>query len=129
MGKSLMKAHQRRKAKQEARDEATNLVLEQYEEFLRKADITILYTLHEDFGFGKKRCEKFYRQLIANQMRMIDEFRQDKDDDETHYSVMAKRLKEADIDVKAMQDEADKVPIAVGKYEERKKEIERLKSL
>ena len=107
MAKNLMKQHKRRQRMAEAKEEATDLVLKHWEEFCKNADVAILYTLHTVFGFGKKRCERFYKALIKNQFEMIDNFRCDGDD--SHYWVMEARLKWAGIDVQALQKEADEI--------------------
>lgn len=123
-----MKQLQRRKAKEEAREEANDLVLKQWENFATKADIVILYTLHKEFGFGKERCERFYRKMIENQISMIEQYRTSKDDDDTHYWVMEERLKNANIDVKALQEEVERIPIPDDKsYTERNTVIQEWK--
>ena len=120
--KNMMKQHERRQRLKEAREEATELVLNTWDDFCRRADITILYTLHTEFKFGKERCERFYRKLIQNQLSMIEQFRCG--DDDSHYLVMEKRLKDAGIDVKALQAEADRLPIDQGEaYKRRSDEI------
>ena len=115
MAKNLIKNLQRRQARQAADEAAKQLVLERWEQFCTKADIAILYTLWNDFGFGKARLERFYRSWIRNQYDMISRFRSDGDDGS--YWVMQKRLEEATgIDLAALQaeiDEADAVS-AVG---------------
>lgn len=104
MGRNLIKQMQRRQAKQAADDAAKELVLERWEQFCTKADIAILYTLWSDFGFGKKRLEKFYSQWIKNQRDMIEQFRSDGDDG--NYWVMQSRLEQATgINIKSLQEE------------------------
>lgn len=103
MGKSLIKQMQRKRAKQAATDAANELVLERWDQFCTKADIAILYTLWSDFGFGKQRLEKFYRQWIKNQYSMIEQFRSDGDD--SNYWVMQSRLEQATgINIKKLQE-------------------------
>ena len=53
MARNLIKNLQRRQARQAADEAAKQLVLERWEQFCTKADIAILYTLWNDFGFGK----------------------------------------------------------------------------
>lgn len=38
----------------------------QWYEFCKRADAIILYTLWQDFGFGKARLEKFYKRFLIN---------------------------------------------------------------
>lgn len=59
MGRNLIRNLQRRQARQAADEAAKQLVLERWEQFCTKADIAILYTLWNDFGFGKARLERF----------------------------------------------------------------------
>lgn len=127
MAKSLTKQLERRRRMAEAKADARGLVLDQYEDFLTKADITILYTLHKNFGFGKKRAERFYLNLVLNQYKMIEQFRTAKDDDETHYWMMEEDLKKAGIDVKALQKKVEKIKEPVPYYEEQNKIIEEWK--
>lgn len=104
--KSLIKNLQRKQARQAADEAAKQLVLDRWEQFCTKADIAILYTLWNDFGFGKARLERFYRSWIRNQYDMISRFRSDGDDGS--YWVMQKRLEEATgIDLAALQAEID----------------------
>lgn len=104
MGRNLIKQMQRKRAKQAAHDAANELVLERWEQFCTKADIAILYTLWSDFGFGKKRLEKFYSQWIKNQRTMIEQFRSDGDDG--NYWVMQSRLEQATgLNIKTLQEE------------------------
>ena len=123
MGKNMMKSLERRRRMTEARDEAKGLVLKRWEEFCKKVDVLILYTLHKDFGFGKQRLEKFYFAMLDNQIRMIEEFRSNADDDDTHYLVMADRLEKAGIPIDEWLARADRVRMPDAKYEERQREM------
>lgn len=110
MGRNLIRNLQRRQARQAADEAAKQLVLERWEQFCTKADIAILYTLWNDFGFGKARLERFYRSWIRNQYDMISRFRSDGDDGS--YWVMQKRLEEATgIDLAALQAEIDEADV------------------
>lgn len=126
MGKSLSKQLERRRRLTEARDEATDLVLKRWAEFCKKHDTVMLYTLHKDFGFGAKRIEKFYLHMIENQIQMIEEFRSNADDDDTHYLVMADRLKNAGIDIDDLLNKADQVRMPECDYEQRQKMIKEM---
>ena len=59
MARNLIRNLQRRQARQAADEAAKQLVLERWEQFCTKADIAILYTLWNDFGFGKARLKRF----------------------------------------------------------------------
>ena len=126
MGKNMMKSLERRKRRAEARDEATDLVLARWEEFCTRIDVVLFYTFLTELGFHHKRIKRFYFAMIENQVRMIEEFRTDANDDTTHYAVMAKRVSEAGIDVKELLLEADKARMPEAKYEERQKQINEL---
>ena len=126
MAKNMMKQLQRRRRMAEARDSATDLVLKRWEEFCKKHDIVMLYTLHKNFGFGAKRIERFYFNMIANQIEMIEAFRSTADEEDTHYLVMADRLEKAGIDIDGLLKKADQVRMPECDYESRKKLIEEL---
>lgn len=123
---NLMKQHRRRQRLEEARVEARELAVNHCEALLTRADISILYTLHKVFGFGKKRAERFYMNLVLNQLDMIAQFRTNAEDDETHYLVMADRLKKAGIDVEALQAKAEAIKAPECDYEERQRLIKEM---
>ena len=100
-----MKRHQQRLAKQQADNVVQDHINEQWQEQCRKVDISIIYTLHTVFGFGKERCERFYKALVENHFRMADNWQCEGDD--SHYWIMQKRLYDAGIDIKAFQQWAD----------------------
>lgn len=126
MAKNLMKQHRRRQRLEDARTEARSVAVDACEDLLTKADISILYTLHKVFGFGKKRAERFYLNLVINQYEMISQFRMNSVDDETHYLVMADRLKKAGIDVEALQTKAEAIKAPECDYEERQRMIKEM---
>ena len=105
MGKSLTNRYLANQRKAEADKEAKNLVLQEWDKFCKKADISILYTLHEDFGFGKERLERFYRGWIRRHSAMVDNYQCEGDD--SHYWVMEARLKAIGVDVDALENEAE----------------------
>ena len=56
-----------KRAKKEARTERQKAeTLAEWYEFCKRADAVILYTLWQDFGFGAKRLERFYRRFLYN---------------------------------------------------------------
>ena len=107
MGKSLTRRYLENQRRAEMKDKADDLVLKRWEEFCRDADISILYTLHEVFGFGKERLERFYRGWIKNHTDMIKKYRCDNDD--SHYWVMEARLKDIGVDIDALLKEAEEL--------------------
>ena len=126
MGKNMMKSLERRRRRAEAKDEATELVMKHWEGFCKKADTVMLYTLHKDFGFGAKRIERFYLNMIKNQIQMIEEFRSNANDDDTHYLVMADRLRRAGVDIDDLLNKADQVRMPECSYEQRQKLMQEL---
>jgi hypothetical protein len=105
--KSLIKQHHNRLVREAKQREAHDIVRELWSEQCRKADISILYALHNVFGFGAVRCRRFYHAMIQNHFQMCEDF-QCKGDD-AHYWVMEKRLKDAGIDVDELRREADEM--------------------
>jgi hypothetical protein len=115
--KSLIKRYNRRMAQEATQREAHDIVRAQWSEQCRKADISILYALHNVFGFGAIRCRRFYHAMIENHFQMCEDF-QCKGDD-SHYWVMEKRLKDAGIDVDELRREADEMAEKDGCYAEK----------
>ncbi len=63
------------KGQQQALDrEIDRQIDERRNEFLRDADAMILYTLHKEFGFGKKRLIKFFKTFIDDYEKFIDDY-------------------------------------------------------
>lgn len=46
--------------------EINRQILDQKEKFFESVDAMILWTLHNELGFGKKRIERFYKAVIRN---------------------------------------------------------------
>lgn len=44
----------------------------QEEELVRSVDAMVLWTLHTELGFGKKRLERFYKKIIQNYNEMCE---------------------------------------------------------
>ena len=59
--------------------------------------------------------------MLENQIKMIEQFRVDKGDDETYYLVMEERLRQSGIDIDAILAEADKFRSPECDYEERQR--------
>ena len=63
------------KGQQKALDnEVRRQLVEKKNEFLMDADAMILYTLHKEFGFGKKRLIKFFKTFIDDYEKFIDDY-------------------------------------------------------
>ncbi len=107
--KSLYDRYRERKAKENARRKIQDGVREMWSDQCRKADISILYTLHTKSKdpYGKQRCREFYLDMIRNHFRMCEDFQCQGDD--SHYWVMEKRLKDDGIDIDELRREADEL--------------------
>jgi hypothetical protein len=101
------KGHRYREKMKEAEAEAERLVLEKWEEFSKKADVSILFALRETFGFGKERLERFYENWLKTHIQMISRYQTDGDD--SHYWVMEARLREIGVDIDELQKKADEI--------------------
>jgi hypothetical protein len=107
MGKSLTKRYLENQRRNENHAEAKKLVLAEWEKFCRKTDVSMLYALHNTFGFGKDRLERFYREWIKLHIAMVDNYQCDGDD--SHYWVMEARLRDIGLDVDALLREVDEL--------------------
>lgn len=107
--KSLYEKHKERVKKEEIQREAQRIVRELWSVQCRKADISIMYTLHTKpkDPYGKQRCRDFYLDMIRNHFRMCEDFQCQGDD--SHYWVMEKRLKDDGIDIDELRREADEI--------------------
>jgi len=69
------------KAEQKAMDEEIRRqILEQDERFSIDLDSTILYVLHEQFGFGSVRLKRFYTLLIKRHQELREHYQFDASD-------------------------------------------------
>jgi hypothetical protein len=66
-----------------------------------------LYTLHEEFGLGKKRLRKYYLKKVLNFLGMSKKWQCNGDD--SHFWIMEERLKADGIDVDELIREADEI--------------------
>ena len=98
----------RKQALKEAQDEADKVCAKAWADFCLYADITMLYALRVAFGFGKVRLERFYWAMIENHMHQIGRYKSAKGDD-YHYTAMKRELKNAGVDVEALQAEAERL--------------------
>jgi hypothetical protein len=130
MAKSLMKKYWERKKKANENTVIRDATVNECDSYLERLDITLLYTLHTMpiDPWGKKRLERFYLDMVNNQYEMIRQYRTCEDDNETHYLVMADRLKRDGIDVEAIQKKAEAIKRPDCDYEERQRLIKEMLS-
>ena len=100
---NLMKSYNERQRKERVNQELDRMLTE----WMKCADVAILFTLHTEFGFGAERCRRFYLKMIEAHKEMRDRFQSG--NDESHYWVMEKWLKDDGIDVEALQREAENI--------------------
>ncbi len=85
------------RATKAALHEINKQILEQDEKFSLDMDAMVLWTLHVFCGFGKKRLEKFYEDMLKEHIRMRDYYEIDDTYPERY------KLKElCDVDVEAL---------------------------
>ena len=72
-----------KRVKKEARTEKQKAeTLIQWYEFCKRADAIILYTLWQDFGFGKDRLARFYKKFLINAEELYLRYDTNHDDGE-----------------------------------------------
>ena len=71
-------------------------ILENDEKFERDSIAVILWTLHEEFGFGEKRLKKFWKSLYFAHQQMREYYQMSPDDDGW---LCKRKLKENGIDI------------------------------
>ena len=76
-------------------DEINRQIVERSEKYYRAMDIIALYTLHKQFGFGKRRLKEFFDEF-RNQYQHLQDYYMMPDDVEW---VAEYKLKEAGIDI------------------------------
>ena len=112
-----------RKAEEELERKLRERAVELWYEVCKRADIAWIYNKWTNEGCGPKRVERSYLSMIETQVKLIEEFRTCKDDDETHYLVMVERLKQAGFDLDALWAKADAIRSPQCDYEQRQKLI------
>lgn len=86
------------KAEQKAmNEEITRQILEHDEAFSVDLDSTILYVLHEQFGFGKVRLQRFYDLFLKRHQELRDYYQFDSSD--VSWFCRMKLKEECDVDV------------------------------
>lgn len=107
MGKNLTNRYLEKKREEENLKLVRELVLQEYEKFCKKMDVSVLYAQHKTFGHGKIKLERFYREWIKIHTEMVKNYQCDGDD--SHYWVMEARLKEIGVDIEALEKEVDEI--------------------
>ena len=93
------------KEEQRAMDEEINRqIAEKHREWTTHVDAMILWTLHTQFGFGKKRLREFYVEFTKQHLKLIDYYQCDGDDG----GLCVYKLKGIGIDLDAWAKEIDK---------------------
>lgn len=98
----------KKKAKEEAKAEAARLLEEVRDEFFRKMEGLWLYTLHDKRGYGKKKLEQTYWDVIETYIKITAKYNGMLDDDDMEWFAMEKHLRDIGVDLKELQAEADR---------------------
>ena len=99
---------QKKKARREAKAIADQMTYEANAEFCRKMDGLWLYALHRVFGFGKQRAERLYFAMVEEYINITKRYNGTLDDDDMEWYAIERYLLDHGIDIKALQDEADR---------------------
>jgi len=78
--------------------------IEQTAQYEAELDVVVLYALHNIFGFGKERLERFYREMFKLRNEMKQRYGTSEDDTMGDFAMYVK-LKEIGVDVQALYDE------------------------
>ena len=116
-GGNTMKAVERftksqaKRLKQEIRSQ----VAKENERYERSFDVFLMYILHRSFGFGQKRLEKVYRDMVRYRDELKRQYMADGDTQSDDYIfAMERDLKESGVDVDSIL-----CPLGYKKEEER----------
>lgn len=71
------------------------------DKFALELDATILWTLHEGFGFGAERCKRFYNKVVECREDLLKRY--DMEDDAEF--ILIHKLKEIGIDLREWEKE------------------------
>lgn len=74
------------------------------DKFALEIDATILWSLHEKFGFGPERCKRFYDSVAESRENLLKKYEM-QDDSEF---ILIYKLKEAGIDLRKWAEEQKK---------------------
>lgn len=102
---------QAKRLKQEIRSQ----VAKENERYERSFDVFLMYILHRSFGFGQKRLEKVYRDMVRYRDELKRQYMADGDTQSDDYIfAMERDLKESGVDVDSIL-----CPLGYKKEEER----------
>ena len=101
----------KRQVEAKQKENAERIFSEVFDEIFAYNEVLWLYGIRkasEENGdpFGKVRLERIYWTIIKEFKRMVERYQYGNDD--THYFVMERELKELGVDVKALQAEAER---------------------
>ena len=85
-------------------EEIRRQCIEQTAQYEAELDVVVLYALHNVFGFGKERLERFYREMFKLREEMKQRYGTSDDDTMGDFAMYVK-LKEIGVDVQALYDE------------------------
>lgn len=105
---SLIRKLEKKRRMQEAKDIAHQVAYEANAEFCRKMDGLWLYALHRVFGFGKQRAERLYWAMVDEYIKVTAKYSGALDDDDMEWYAIERYLLDHGIDVKALQEEAER---------------------
>ena len=93
--------------KRAARQEVKHILLEEERTINNYLDVSILYAMHELFGFGKDRLKRFYMRFGEIHRAFVDHYLSaNRDEAEWVYD---KKLKEIGVDVAEWRKELDAI--------------------
>lgn len=70
-----------KKQKQILNDEVKRVILEEDKKFAMESDANVLFTLYNDFGFGKERLLKFWRIVKSNHEDLMERYEMSSNED------------------------------------------------
>ena len=76
-------------------DEINRQAVEKSREWYANVDAVILWTLHREFGFGKKRLKRFYNAIVDNNKMLINYY----SDNDTNFICTENLKRETGVDV------------------------------
>lgn len=81
--------------------EINRQILIQQDKLMNGIDAMVLWTLHNELGFGKKRLERFYKAVCSNYLEMCAFF----ETDDTYPA--EQKLREIGVDLDRLRKEVD----------------------
>ncbi len=78
--KARIKAGLNKSAQIAFNDEVNRQLAEKSKDWYKNIDSLILFVLHEEFGFGKSRLERFMRKLVSANNELVDYYKMEDSD-------------------------------------------------